>query len=215
MKTRYIILTIILFIFITPKVNAAMCTKSEIIKIKEKVNNVKIESVLVNEDSGMFNIKITGLPEKVYITETTTEQNYSYSSNVDGVITIPRIGGGTYTFKFYYLQCDNQLLRTQSITVPYYNYYSKNKLCDNIPVEEVKECDEWYQGEVTKELLTQKINEYNEKLKQEQKANRFKNIINTIKDFMMNYLIYIVIALAIIIIVPVIIIRNKKRGELE
>lgn len=216
MKKRYIILAIILFGFITPKVNAATCTKSEIIKVKEKANNVKIEYVASEktQKKGVYDIKITGLPEEIYIKEESTGKTYTSSLNENDIITLSRVSAGNYKFEFYYFHCGDQLVRTHKLTVPKYNYYSEHPLCDGVPPEEVQECDEWYQGKVTEELLTEKINEYKNK-RGENEPTKIDKILETIKNFVTNYYLYIIGVVTVIIIVITIIITRRKRGRLE
>lgn len=216
MKKRYIILAIILFVFITPKVNAATCTKSEIIKVKEKANNVKIEYVASEktQKKGVYDIKITGLTDEIYLKEELTGKTYTTSLNENGVITLSRVSAGDYKFEFRYFHCGDQLVRTAKLTVPKYNYYSEHPLCDGVPPEEVQECDEWYQGKVTEELLTEKINEY-KKQQGKDESNKIDKILDIIKNFITNYYLYIIGIVAVIIIATTTIIIKKKRGRLE
>ena len=221
MKIRYVIVTLLLFLFITPKVNASMCSKSDMLRVKGDANTVKItyEHVLANEQgdvSGLFNLLITGLTEDLVLVEEATGRTYSSNSNVDGVITIKNIQGNNFVFKLFYPNCDNKLMRTIKFSLPKFNFYSLHESCKNITEDDLEICNMWYQGELDDNIFNKKMEEYlklkEEKTKQAKKENTFfKQIIN----FLVNYYLYIISTIVLIVIITVVIIIKRKRSILE
>jgi len=222
MKKRYLIVLIVLFLIITPNVNAAMCDKTDILRVKGEANNVNIEYELIqNKDgsdniSGLFNIRIKGLTEDLIVDEEKTGRSFSSGSAVDGVITIKNVEGEKFVFKLRYKKCDNKVMRTIKINLPKYNEYSLHESCEGISEEELEICGKWYQGELNEEIFQKKIKEYQEELKlkqeQEQKENTiFKRIVR----FLLNYYIYIITAVVLIAAVITAIIVRRKRYSLD
>lgn len=216
-KFKYLLTIILLFFIITPKVEAEICTKADILRVKGDANKVTFEYELNSEDEtkSRFDIVIKGLTKDLYIEETTTGSTYVYNSNTDGVITISNIKGQQYIFKFYYLKCNSQLMRTYKLQLPTYNMHHNSPACKDIPSEVIEECGEWYQGEVDYEQLKEKVEKYKLSLQEQQKKEEKNKVFNTIKSFLLNNYIYIISGIIIMIIVTIIIAKNKKKGELE
>jgi len=218
MKKRYLIITIILFLFRIPNTNASTCDNADILRVKGIANDITIEYV-INEEyykNNYFDVKITGLPEELYIKEETTGDTYKINLEENEMLEIPELKSGNYTFKIYYFKCNNKLIRTINLKIPKYNNYANHPLCKDITKEEVEECYEWYQGDLTEETLKEKIDEYNKELEMK-KAEEEKNntLFNRIKKILLNYYIYIIPAALIIIIITTMIIVNRKRNILE
>lgn len=221
MKTKYIIFSILMFLFITPSANASICGKSDLLRVKGDANSVTINYELVPGDefgniSGLFDLKINGITDDLIIIEQTSGRTYTSKSNVNGVITIENVSGENFIFKLYYQKCDNKLMRTIRLNLPKYNYYSNNKLCEGISEEELDICGKWYQGELNDDIFKQKIEEYQksleEKKQQEEKENTiFKQIV----DFLLDYYLYIIITIVIIVIITMMIVLRKRRYSLE
>ena len=221
MKIKYIIVTILLFLFITPNVNASICGKSDILRVRGDANSVVINYELVPGDefgniSGLFDLKITGLTEDLILVEQTTGKTYTSKLNVNGVITLENVYGENFVFKLHYQKCDNKLMRTINLNLPKYNYYSNHKLCEGITEEDLEICGKWYQGELNDDTFKQKIEEYlntlEEKRQQEEKENTiFKQIV----DFLLDYYIYIIITIVVIVGITLVIVLRKRRYSLE
>lgn len=217
MKAKYILISIIAFLLLTPNAYAR-CSQSDILRVKSDANKITIDKEQIKDSdgksTGKFNIIITGLTEDIYVKEDNLGL-YKYDVTKNGVLTLYNKEGGNYSFKFYYEICDNKLLKTLNYNLPRYNYYSESSICEGIDPEQVKECGSWYQGELSKEIIQQKIDEYNESLKAKEKKEKINKFFEPIKDFITNNYIYIISALTVIITVTIIIIRRKKQYTLD
>lgn len=217
MKFKYLLLTILLFFFITPKVNA-LCSKNNMLEVKEKANNITLETQFNknenNIDTGNFNITFKDLTQELYILNQTTGEKYYYNNTDNGTFTIYNLPTGNYVFKVHYEVCYSELMRTINYKLPKYNHYANDKLCEGLK-DEIEICSRTYQGNLTKEEFEKKVKEYRNELgikePEELPNTTFEKIIN----LLLKYYSYIIIGIIIIVAITLKLVINKKRGALE
>lgn len=188
------------------------CTTSELARLKELANNVritydyKIDVFEDDEDSFLVNYDIN-------IINTNEDLKISYQSNIDDKVVMLKEGeetitgfyqGETLIFKVYAYtanKCVDKLLRIMTVNLPMYNryYYFNKDTCREYP--EFKYCKEFMD---TQNLSFQTINE---KFDEYKKELAIKNVSNMLK----NNFYYIIAGIVIIIaIVLFFIIRKHK-----
>lgn len=218
MKLRYILVTILTFLFITPNVNADACDAEDILNKKKYSEKITVTLQYAKDangnDTGLYNIVIKDVTPEFTIIERKTNNVYSYEDIPEnGIININDLTSGNYKIEVYSSECEGDLLRTINYKLPNYNHYANNPLCDGISEEELDVCNRAYQGKITDEIFEREINKYNQKIEQLYQTENENS--NNIGGFLKKYYIYIIIAIVLIIIATGVFIFNKKRGVLE
>lgn len=169
-----------------------------------------------NKKNGMFILKIGGITENLKIKLDDNEKIYYYKDTNNGELIIDSVESGIKKIHVYSVKYPS-FLKTITVNIPKYNYYSDRAECDDITNLDV--CDKWYKYELNETTFLKKINEYKkaqeEIKKSEEKTSNTQIIFNKIINFLKKYFFYIIV---IIIIVPGIIIYikiRKKRNSLE
>lgn len=217
MKFKYLLLTILLFLFITPKVNA-LCSKKNMLEVKEKANNIMLETQYHkkenNTDTGNFNITFKGLTQELYILNQTTGEKYYYNNTDNGTFTIYNLPTGNYIFKVHYEVCYSELMRTINYKLPKYNHYANDKLCEGLK-DKIEICSRTYQGNLIKEEFEKKVKEYRNELGIKEPEELPDTTFDKIMNFLLKYYLYIIIGIILIVAITIKIVINKKRGALE
>lgn len=216
MKIKYLFITILLFLFITPRANA-LCSKDNMLKVKEKANNIMVETQYSKDnngnDTGNFNITFKGLTQELYISNQLTGEKYYYNNTDNGTMTLTNLPTGNYIFKVHYDVCYSELMRTINYKLPKYNHYANDKQCDGLK-DQIDICSRSYQGNITKEEFETKIKEYKKELgikEEELPKTQFDKIIK----LLLEYYPYIIAGIIVIVAITIKLVINKKRGELE
>lgn len=219
MKLKYILTTIILFLFMIPNAKAAYCDENDMKRINEIVEKITIKAQYAKEengkDNGYYDLVISGLIENLYIKEEMTNQNFTFSNENNGIITLKNLESGKYRFKVYYEICADELIKTINYKLPKYNLYALDPLCEGISKEKLKVCDRAYQEEITRDEFIKEINKYKSTLGNEQQTEDKEDVLSKIIRFMLDYYIYIIASIILIVVITIVIIINKKRGALE
>lgn len=190
------------------------CGKDDMERVKNIANNIKITYEYRNdlEYKGLFDVVIEGMSEELVIREKNLNYNLAYGSVKNGIITLEEISGGELKFEIYYEKCSKDPIKVYDLKIPVYNYLSQNDICKGIDTDKVKECSEWYQGDLTEEELKQVVDDYNNKINGDQEqTDNVNKIINFLKE---NY-IYIVSAFIVIGISIFVIVVKQKRAKLD
>ena len=107
--------------------------------------------------------------------------------------------------------CDNLVMYTFNINLPYYNKYYTDSLCNGI--EQYKLCQKWVNTQYTYEEWKRQVNKYRDSLKQDiQKEEEVKNkswLEKIVEFYGQTY--YIILPLVILIGGITIYVYNKKR----
>ena len=226
-KIIYIFSILVMFCIDIGVVNAAYDKNQELLKkYIEQAENVKVKYILDeeytdtngNQVNGMFKLEITGLTNELTVRLFGAEEYYYYleDDGVDGIITITGVESGIKKIGIYYQQY--ALVKTISVNIPKYNYYSERIECEGISGEELDVCGKWYEYELNESTFLYKVNKYKEsqeKLEEEKEKNKFSIFFNNIVDFLLDYYIYIIIVIVSIALITLFIVIRKKRYSLE
>ena len=217
MKLKYLILTILLFFSINPKTQA-LCSKREILEMKDKAYSITLETQYAKDeygnDTGNYDIIIKGLVKDLHIQNATTGESYSYDNSDNGIITIKNLETNNYTFKVIYKLCGSENLRTISYKLPKYNEYVNDPLCKELK-EQVDICSRSYQEDLSEEEFQKKIKEYRKNLGIKEEEPEPKNLFEKIVKNLIKYYPYIILGIIVLIIITIKLIINRKRGALE
>lgn len=210
MRKKIICLVIGLTILLPGHVNGAMCTNEDKLKFQELARNITANYEYVEENGDVtFTIKFNNIPEGFIIYNFTDDKKYE---NPGSELVVPAEKNKSYKFNIFTsdIACHLSPLHNIYITVPGYNKYYNDDLCEGI--EDYKLCYKWLNMTMEYDDWKKEVNKYIEKLnkKEEKKEKEIeKGIFETIFDFINTY--YLILIPGIIILFVLIrIIYNKK-----
>ncbi len=223
-KSIYFLLMILVILF--PSKIKAAC---DLERLKEEANKVEIIYDIdmdAYNKTGKYNsytIKVNNLTDDIYVYDWDTKNKFwsSSSQNIDNTLkTDYKVG--TKQFVVYSQYCKDKL-RTISVTIPKFNEYSKDKLCENMDTEKLPVCGKWYDTRgITRsdfENIVAKYNKQNDITDDPNSNNTNKskeNTLNRMLDFIKSNILYIVIGIVIIAILIIVhIILKRKRERLD
>lgn len=219
MKKNTNLLLTILILILSINIVKADCTPEEEKQLLEEVEKVELVykhlgEVTKEDGSKVYNeYKVTAknIPNEVYI--------YLYpfaDEKFEETSEGPRITlkTGTWYYNMYSSKCD-KTLKTITLTLPKFNMYSLDPLCDKVDTEDFKYCHKYYQNEISRETFERKVKAYrlehhldDKEIPKQEKENILKPVI----DFLLEYYIYIIIGIVVIVTISALIIRiNKKK----
>lgn len=218
----YLFIIFIFSMFLVPCVYAEDCDSTDIKRLRVLANDVDI-SYEYNDDIydsdgfkiyDTYKVVVNNLSDELYVIESKANLDLRSYSVVDGSIIIDRLYSGNKSFKIYSKNCSNKLLRTYSVKLAKFNYYSTDPNCEGHEGLEV--CQKFYDSSNIDyyefmEMIEKGDNE--DKNKDSDNKKEDSKYIKFIKD---NY-IYISIGggVLILIIIVLIVLKHKKRGALE
>lgn len=214
---RKITFILVLILFNNISVDAAICDKDNIDKLKEEASKVSITYEMDSEkEKGIYKIIVTGLQEDKSIRIKELNINEPYNEENKGNITLYNIESGIKKVSIYFDICD-ELLITKTVNIPIFNKYSTREECDGI--EDLDVCKEDYQYQLNESIFQNKIKEYKE-LKQQEEQNKesessITKIFNNIIEFLKKYYFYIIGVIVIAVSITIYIVIRKKRYTLE
>lgn len=229
---RKIVFCFALFLLLPTSIRAIdSCPYQVQSRLKAIASNIKVDYSYVENDKGViFKIRFTNLHPDIVIYDATTGNGYSYNDSkelfLDGYMP-----GKSYKFEMkasydfggmalgtdgsnaISSDCAKQVLYTTYVSLPSYNAYYKDELCNNLT--NVPLCDKWYKHNLSydewkKEVGKQKTTV--EKQKNKHKTEQ-KNWLEPLLDLFLRYY-YIPIAI-IVIIFGLFIYRKKKQEKIE
>lgn len=211
-KYKYVLLSILSFILLPISIKGAVCPDSEKVNYQSLAKNISYSYDYVEENESVhFNVTFVNIPEGFYLKDLNSKQAYNYSGSemtINNLEQGKNLKYGVYTTS---IGCDGILLYTHYITLPYYNPYYKDELCNG--VKNFMYCNKWVNKQITYEEFKGNIEKYKNKVNSnnivEEEDNDF-NVLNIIVDF---YLKYYFIILPVIIIIGVIVIKNYNKEQ--
>ena len=226
------ILTIAFIFLFIPHVNAE-CDRTKINELKQMAENIEITSELditseeeytgnrdysLNDNGdplprGNMKIIISGMSEEFRIIDETYNRTFTYSDFTDGILIVKNELNGQRKFKVYSTEC-NQEVRTINLKIPRYNEYSTDPLCEGISGDDLPICGMWYEREVDYPTFQKMVEDYKNRVAEQEKENQ-ESIIDKVISFFSNYYLYLIIGIAVIAVVTVIVIIRRKRSVLE
>lgn len=208
MKRRYLLLLLIT-ILISPSKIKAICDDSKVSLMQQYSKDVTYNYTYVEKnDTVTFDITFTNLKNVVSIKSPLDGKYYTNYSEVTIKNLKPNIG---YNFEIYSSSlCPSEPLKTLYITMPGYNKYYKDKICEGL--EEFKYCQKWINLPFGYDRLKNEVENYKKKQeeqkKKEQKGNstQFGKLISMI--FSKNGLV--ILSIVITLGVVVMVLRDRK-----
>ena len=195
------------------------CDYAVLSKLKKYASNVNlIYDYKIVDNEAYFNITINNIVPDIYILDETSGKTYNYASSNNGEVVIPDVHGVKklkYKIMSTNASCIDELLLTQYITLPVYNKYSADPLCDGL--ENYSLCYTFLETDLTYDEFKEKIEAYRNRKPVEEEETVIKEHVKTdwekFLDFMMKYGLYIMAAFAILI--TIISVRRSKKNKFD
>lgn len=215
----------VLFFFIMIDKVYASCSLSEENRLQTIASQVKVTYEYNDnayDDYGekikeSFSITITGLTEEIYALEESTSSYFLYNKD-NNIITKDGFASGSKVIKVYSTKgiCPD-VLRKIYISLPKYNDYADDPLCQDVDVSKFALCDKWYQFDIDYNTFVKRVTEYKNQLNQpnQDPAQEKENTLHPILLFFQKYIVYIVAGILVLIIGIVLVIRKKRSDPFE
>ena len=208
MKRRYLLLLLIAILILPSKIKA-ICDDSEVSLMQQYSKDVTYNYTYTEKnDAVTFDITFTNLKRIISI-KNPLDGNYYTDYNEITIRNLQPNKG--YNFEIYSSSlCPSEPLKTLYITMPGYNKYYKDKICEGL--EDFKYCQKWINLPFGYDRLKNEIDNYKKKQenkqKKEEKSNstQFGKIISMI--FSKNGLV--VLSIIITLGVVVMVLRDRK-----
>ena len=141
MKKSFIFI-VCLFIFPIVTNAASSCNTATMSNISSLANNVNIVyEVDSSSKVPVFTITLSNLTSDMIVFDKNLGKTYKGFANTGSEISIKTKTGGSYSFVIYSKQCKEQVA-TKSVSLPTYNIYYGDKLCDGL--DDCDVCQKWY-----------------------------------------------------------------------
>ena len=178
-RYKYLLLFIILF-FSASKVGAAACSNASKVEYQERAKNISY-TYKYNDETNVFEVTFTNVTEGLYLRDLNGLHNYKPTNNE---ITLTNVEPGySYRFGIYTSDknpCSHSNLYPLYVTLPFYNPYYHDSLCDGI--KEYKYCKKFVNKNITYEEFKTSVEEYREKFieQQEEKEDTISSVALTL-----------------------------------
>lgn len=222
MKKKVLIFLAILLLPITVFAKSkTSCDYTLNSKLKQYASNINIVyDYAISDNTAYFSVTINNLTSDMYVIDKTTEARYDYKDTNNGELIIP---GYSNVEKLKYeiysanAACKDVLLISQYISLPVYNKYSSDPLCDG--VTDFPLCYRFLKINMTYDEFKYHVTKYKNKKPEEiQKKEKKKNVLNEtlwdqIVEFMLHYGVIIVAVIAILL--TIISIRKSRKNRFD
>lgn len=205
------VLIVILLCFFFPAVAKAACTTDEKIALSKIVNNVKVTPVFY-EEAEKYALIVSNITPDIYFQDINTKIVYK---NTGKEITIHNVNPNqSYRIKFYSAMnnCYGSALQSIYITLPGYNKYYKDPLCEGF--SSYKICQKWVNYNYDKETFEKEVSKLEKrdiiKVKKDPGIETVKGIYDYLGEL---YEKYYYIILPIIIVGCLIMITRLRKKE--
>ena len=144
----------------------AECTTEEENNIKKEIDKIEIVykhlGEVTKEDGtktyNEFMVTAKNIPDGVYVQlYPFTDEQFEESS--EGLKL--KLTTGTWHYYMYSEKCD-KTLKDITVTLPKFNEYSLDPLCEGIDGEDFRYCNKYYDGEIPRETFERKVKERSE-----------------------------------------------------
>lgn len=215
MKKIFRILILLLVIFpVSTKAYYNSCTNSDTSKLNKIASNVLYNYTYYTDNTGnlKFKIIVNNLHHYLYLYDPQKKQTYYSTGEVEILNYAP---DRTIELKLHsnLATCKGVYINSLFITLPPYNKYYNDKLCEGI--ENYKLCRRWSKMTLNYEDFKKEVIKYKKSLeiKDVQDDDYDKSIIEIILDFYFDY--YFVILPPIVIVSGIVIYMIKRKQEKE
>jgi len=218
------IFLIIIFLFLFPSKVIGFCSTEEKVRLNNLAKNLDFTYNYYYDKNNKikFAITITNLHPDIYIVDKEHFDSvyYDFKSKNPKEITIEDyLTGGSYSFPVYGNtdNCKHELIMTQYKTVPAYNAYSEDPLCEGI--EDFDLCKKWKSAPITYDEFVKLVTKYREETvitepPKQEIIKDFNYYVGIVIDFMSRYYAYYISAM-VLFGVLVLILRQKDAFKIE
>ena len=214
MKKIKIALIVLILMLINNVSVLAECSSEEVQVLKEKASNIEIKLELQENVEGEFgyydthNLIINNMTEEFFIYSEYDGQSYGIrDANSAGQIIFADYMFGKHLFKVYSQKCGS-LISVMEVDVPRYNSFSTDPLCEGISGDDLAVCNKWYDADLNYESFKSAVENYKKENNKDEKI---------VKSFISDNVLKILVVLGtvILIILAFVVLRKRRRSELE
>lgn len=163
MKKLFILMLFIVLCLPLERINAYYCTYSETTRLKKIASNINISYTYDEKTNGVdFSITLVNLHPDLYLVDATNDEIISYTNSE---VTISGYKGGeTVQYKVYTVVpfCEGTVLTTLRITLPSYNSFYKDNLCEGISSYSL--CQKWSSHGLSYDDFVKRVTQYRNSL---------------------------------------------------
>ncbi len=146
-----------LFIFPLITNAASSCNAQTMSNISSLANNVNIVyEVDTSSKTPIFTITLTNLTSDMIVFDRNASKTYKGFANTGSEMSVRTKMSGSYSFIIYSKQCKEQVA-TKSVSLPTYNVYYGDKLCDGL--DQCDACQKWYGSNSDRKKFEQSVQE--------------------------------------------------------
>ena len=220
MKMRYIIF--ICLLFIPFKIMGENCDYDDISRYQKLASNIKFNYDYVeNNNSVSFNIVITNMPSELYIKDASGNIiSYNTVFNTETVLTGYQSGNHKFDIYSYDAACEDMVISSSYVNLPYYNPYYKDPVCNSITDYEY--CQKWVEVKLSRDDFVKEVNNYKKKnnisdisVEDAFKDDYTNDWLNKIITIFLNNYIWILVSLIVVCGTLMIILIRKDRFNLK
>lgn len=230
---KKILLVIGLFILLPTSTKAVLCDYNKKIAYQKQAQNISVSyEYIETEDDAIFNIKFGNIPEQFIVYDATNYYNYFRQGDgrafgirndkegniapytpIDSEFTIENVEKNkSYTFQIFVndSSCIYKIMYTHYITIPGYNKFYKDKLCEGI--EEYKLCKKFVNINMSYDEWKNKVSKYIDSLKKDEiveETEEIKGVFDYLLDFYLEYYYFILPGIILIMMIGMVA-YNKK-----
>lgn len=208
MKKIVVILSI--FMITCPNIVKAECTTSEKIMLSKMLNNIQITPIF-QENTEKFNIIISNITPSLYFRDMVTKTNYE--STGGEVILYDINPNQSYRLKFFSALpgCYGDALTSKYVTLPSYNKYYKDPLCENLG--EYKFCQKWVNYNASREQFEAEAKSIEKKYVEVDDGGKPEEVKGFYDYLWEIYETYYYFVLPVVIIAGIIMIHRLRKKE--
>lgn len=227
-KLKYIIFTILLFIF-SFSYTYADCTKEELFSLSKEADKIMVTYKhlgAVEVEGGVleynhFLITFKNINKDLYI-KTIYDEEIKVEDNSSTISFNTETGN----YKYYIMstKCGTSVSEIK-VNIPRFNTYSLDPLCKGIDGDDFPLCGKYYNTYIDYDTFETKVTEYRKinkvanfdtnKSNNTTKENKISKITTNIVEFITKYQLYLLITLVVILIILLLLRKRRKRGVLE
>lgn len=204
-------------LFVFPLVtNAATCNSKTMSNISSLANNVNIVyEVDTSKKTPVFTITLSNLTTDMIVFDRNAAKTYKGFSNTGSELSIKTNTSGSYSFIIYSKQCKEQVA-TKSVSLPTYNVFYGDKLCDGLDTCDV--CQKWYGSNKDRKAFEQGIQECKRKKnivveEEEKPVPQDKAWYESLADIFLKFWWAIIILMIVVIGIYYAIRAKQKKNE--
>lgn len=202
MKNYFYVFCFLLLCILFPINVKASCTNSDLAQLKTLSKKIEI-GYEFSEESKAFSLKAYNLNPNFYLDVDNMYFFYQGESAELGSF----IDNAKFKIVVYgsaISKCYDEKIDIINVRLPYYNKYSEYKEC--LDKQNLDICKKWYNtSRISEEVFLKQV--------KDKKDNNKKSFFENLKQFLMNYWIYVVASVVVVTITIVVIIKIRKKNN--